>query len=73
MRKKLGSFFLGVFVFIGSVGLAAKSLLMNLASVSSSDFSMESSESQDVASSSPRRIYASSEDKKVPLQVKNKL
>ncbi len=72
MRKKIGSFFLGVFVFVGSVGLAAKSLLMNLASVSSSDFSMESSESHE-SLSSPRRIYASSEDKKLPLQVKNKL
>jgi len=69
MRKKLGSFFLGVFVFLGSVGLAGKSLLMNLTSVSSSDFSLESS---GVESSSPRRIYASSEDKKLPLQVKNK-
>jgi hypothetical protein len=57
MRKKLGSFFLGVFVFVGSVGLAAKSLLMNI----SSD------------SSTPRRIYASSEDKKLPLQAKDKL
>ena len=57
MRKKIGSFFLGVFVFVGSVGLAAKSLLMNIAS----------------DSSTPRRIYASSEEKKLPLQVKNKL
>jgi hypothetical protein len=39
------------------VGLAAKSLLMNI----SSD------------SSTPRRIYASSEDKKLPLQAKDKL
>lgn len=75
MRKKLGSFVLGLFVFVGSVGLATKSLLMNLASVSSegsSDSSGFSSNDSNLKSS-PRRAYASSEDKKLPLQPKGKI
>jgi hypothetical protein len=71
MRKKIGSFILSFFVFAGSVGLATKSLLMNLASVSS-----ESSVSPDNDSnlkSSPRRAFASSEEKKISSSLKNKI
>ena len=72
MRKKLGSFILGLFVFVGSVGLATKSLLMNLASVSS-EVSSNSSDSDSNLKSSPRRAYASSEDKKLIPRSKNKI
>lgn len=71
MRKKLGSFILGLFVFVGSVGLATKSLLMNLASVSSESY--VSSDNDSGLKSSPRRAYASSEDKKLIPRSKNKI
>lgn len=72
MRKKLSSFILGLLVFVGSMGLATKSLLMNLPSVSSySSYSSDSSDSADNEkpfTSHPRRVFASSEDKKlIPL------
>ena len=66
MRKKLGSFLLGLFVFVGSVGLATKSLIMNLASVSSSDNERE-------LPSYPRRAFASSEEKKLSGHPKDKI
>lgn len=65
MRKKLGAFILGVFVFVGSVGLATKSLLMNLTSVSF--------EKDEQESFRPRRAFASSEDKKLIPRSKNKI
>jgi hypothetical protein len=65
MRKKLGAFILGVFVFVGSVGLATKSLLMNLASVSF--------EKDELQSFRPRRAFASSEEKKLSVHPKDKI
>ncbi len=66
MRKKLSSFILGLLVFVGSMGLATKSLLMNLASVSS--YSSDSADNEKPFISHPRRAFASSEDKKlIPL------